>query len=160
MRKEPTLTADVQTWTQYATVYDANERPVATLRRRHAFDPKGSPAWEAFDTNGQSLTRFYLVPSVRYMLRRVELMLDIRAKQAERESAPEPKPEPKPTYGQCVDILETPKERRRRMACKPMSDDALQAGRLAALERGDKRLALAMHNEQMTRWARRETAHA
>lgn len=56
-----------------------------------------------------------------------------------------------------MDILETAKGRRLRLACKPLTDDALQSGRMAALERGDRRSVLAFHNEQMTRWARRES---
>lgn len=54
-----------------------------------------------------------------------------------------------------MDILETRRGRRLRLACKPLTDSALQSGRLAAIARGDRQTALAFHNEQMTRYAAR-----
>ena len=57
-----------------------------------------------------------------------------------------------------MDILESKSMRRLRLASKGLPDDALQAGRLAAIERGDKKTGLAFHNEQMTRMVKRHNA--
>jgi hypothetical protein len=69
-------TVELNDATQYATVYDQDERPVATLRRRHSFDPKDAPRWTLFDTHGMVVTRFYLPSSYEMLIRKVNKILD------------------------------------------------------------------------------------
>lgn len=40
--------------TQYATAY-VDGKPIATVRRRHAFDPEDAPRWQAWAVNGELL---------------------------------------------------------------------------------------------------------
>lgn len=50
----PGLELEIDTATQYATAY-LDGRPFATVRRRHAFDPRTDPPWRAWDVTGRPL---------------------------------------------------------------------------------------------------------
>lgn len=66
----PGLELELRTDTQYASAY-LHGRPFATVRRRHAFDPPGSPSWQVWIGNDSIPFRCALANTA---LRHVERM--------------------------------------------------------------------------------------
>lgn len=63
----PGLELDLFTDTQFASAY-LNGAPFACVRRRHAFDPRTAPAWQAWARDGSLMGS---ASTARGMVRRV-----------------------------------------------------------------------------------------
>lgn len=66
--------------TQFATVWSDDDRPLATLRRRHAFDPRDDPRWKMFNLHGEVIRKWFLPTSYERLIRDVERQLDRMAR--------------------------------------------------------------------------------
>lgn len=81
------LQLDITSATQYATVYDGQGKPVATLQRRRVYET--GPHWKAYDTKGAFLFSSWVsVTNAKYLARRVEMALKARAVAEARNDSP------------------------------------------------------------------------
>lgn len=67
---------DITPATQYATAYDADGKPVATLQRRRVYE-KG-PAWKVFYTDGTLMFQTYTTPGAKYFAARIAAYMAAR----------------------------------------------------------------------------------